>query len=140
MGSTKPKEVLNEKEVSMLLNRPRSQLAEIWKRDALSQWASTLNEPPKTYAPTSHIQKKVSEVILSGEKCNQCKTRRKKCIGVSLYRILFSKKRIPFAHRLFCILNTLKWSKLHQPLRQIIRDNFRELKGSSFSITFACPD
>ena len=92
MGSTKPKEVLNEKEVSMLLNRPRSQLAEIWKRDALSQWASTLNEPPKTYAPTSHIQKKVSEVILSGEKCNQCKTRRKKCIGVSLYRILFSKK------------------------------------------------
>ena len=78
MGSSKPKEVLNEKEVCTLLSRPRSKLESIWKRDALAQRSQTLNMNVKAYTPSESIKRKVDKVILPGDQCEACKSQRKK--------------------------------------------------------------
>ena len=81
MGSTKPKELFDEKEVPTLLSRHRSELASIWQRDVLAEWSQSLNMNVKAYAPTEGIQRDVDKIVLPGDQCDTCKSQRKKCAG-----------------------------------------------------------
>ena len=76
MGSARRKEIVNVPEISLLVNRPRSKLADLWKRDTLHGWADSLNDPVPEYEPGEAVRKRLRKTLLPGEKCDECRKNR----------------------------------------------------------------
>ena len=97
LGSSRKHQIINKEEVMRLLQRPRSKLVEMWKRDALFEWYRKQNARAPMYNPSSSIQEDVKNVIFPGEKCVRCKTaatkRRKK---TNLVRVLWFNAVLSF--------------------------------------------
>ena len=76
LGSSKKKDIASTPEVSLLVNRPASELAELWKRGNLYGRANSLDSQVHPYVPSSSVRSKLNNVLLPGEKCGSCKKNR----------------------------------------------------------------
>ena len=72
------KVLLDQDEVSLLLNKPGSRLAYGWQRDNLMRWVSRMDADLVEYKPSRTIIKEASYVLLPGERCWRCKRSRSK--------------------------------------------------------------